>query len=104
MLSFEASARGNAEHGADWQVIGFRAAAPVVMVLEDGSLWVVDQNGVRRTLNAPAVTTWDTGEWVAYGAEGPAKFKDYWAPRVSETGFHPCGPVDAPPGLPPEWG
>lgn len=103
MLSFEANAHGRGEHRSDWQVLGYRAAAPWMMVLEDGSLWVMDQEGVRHTLNAPSVVIWDTGEWVAYGSEGPAKYKDYWAPRASETGYHPCGPIDAPPGLPPKW-
>lgn len=104
MLSFEASARGRGEYRrGGWRVVGFRVAAPHVLVLEDGSLWVTDQEGVRHTLDAPTVVIWDTGEWVSYGSEGPAKFKDYWHPRVSETGFHPCGPPEAPPGLPPQW-
>lgn len=103
VLSFEANAHGGGEHRSDWQVVAFRAAAPTVMVLEDGSLWIMDQEGVRHTLNAPSVVSWDTGDWVAYGSEGRTKFKDYWAPRVSGTGFHPCGPTDAPRGLPPKW-
>jgi hypothetical protein len=103
MLRFEADGSGSAEHHGIWQVEGFRAAASVVVVVEGGSLWVLDQQGTRHELNAPGVVAWDTGEWVAYGSEGPVTFKDYWAPRVSEAGFHPCGPVGAPKGLPPEW-
>jgi hypothetical protein len=105
MLRFEANSRGSSEHLDDgsWWVEGFRAAAPMVMVIEDDSVWVVDQQGVRHALNAPSVVVWDTGEWVEYGSEGPAKIKDYWARRVSGTGFHPCGPGDAPRGLPPQW-
>jgi hypothetical protein len=102
VLKFEANSRGGSQHLGDssWWVEGFRTAAPMVMAIEDGSVWVVNQEGVRRTLNAPSVVVWDTGEWVEYGSEGPAKIKDYWAPRVSRTGFHPCGPEDAPRGLP----
>ena len=105
MLGFEAESRGSSEHhgGGSWRVEGFRAASPIVMVVESGTVWIMDQRGVRHTLNAPSVVAWDMGEWVAYGSEGPAKIKDYWAPRMSETGFHPCGPVDASRGLPPEW-
>ena len=103
MLKFEANGSGSAEHSGHWRVEGFRAAAPVVMVVERGSLWVMDQQGTRHPLHAPGVVSWDTGEWVAYGSEGPSATRDYWAPRMSETGFHPCGPVDAPKGAPPEW-
>lgn len=105
MLRFEANSRGNFEHHGDssWWAGEFRAAAPIVMVIEDGTVWVMDQEGVRHALKAPSVVIWDTGDWVAYGSEGLGKSKDYWAPRVTETGFHPCGPVDAPRGLPPEW-
>jgi len=103
MLKFEANGSGRAEHSGNWRVEGFRAAAPVVMVVERGSLWVMDQQGTRHPLHAPGVVSWDTGEWVAYGSEGPSATRDYWAPRVSETGFHPCGPVDAAMGAPPEW-
>lgn len=97
---FEANARGSGEHHSDgvWRVEGFRAAAPTVMVIEDGSVWAVDQQGVRRTLNAPSVVIWNTGEWVEYGSEAHAKIKDYWAPRVSDSGFHPCGPEGSPRG------
>ena len=104
MLTFEANGRGSSEHHGDgsWRIEGFRAAAPVVMAIEDGSIWVVDQQGVRHAVTGPGVVVWDTGEWVEYGSEGPAKTKDYWAPRVSGTGFHPCGPVDAPRGVPPQ--
>lgn len=73
------------------------------MVVERGSVWVMDQQGGRHELDAPGVVAWETGEWVAYGSDGPAAFKDYWAPRLSEAGFHPCGPVDAPRGSPPGW-
>ena len=105
MLKFEANSHGSAEqHGSgSWRIKGFRAASPIVMVVESGSVWVPDQGGVRHTLNAPSVVAWQTGEWVAYGSDGPASIKEYWAPRVSESGFHPCGPEDAPRGLPPEW-
>lgn len=103
MLRFEANSRGSSGHHGDgsWWVEGFRAAGPIVMLVEDGSVWVMDQQGVRHALDAPGVVVWDTGDWVAYGSEGPAKIKDYWAPRASETGFHPCGPMGAPRGLPP---
>jgi len=66
-------------------------------------LHIANQQGVRHALNAPSVVVWDTGEWVEHGSEGPAEIKDYWARRVSGTGFHPCGPGDAPRGLPPQW-
>ena len=103
MLRFEAAAHGSAQQRGIWRTVGFRAAAPVVMVVESGSVWVMDQQGVQHSVNAPGVVTWDTGEWVSYGSDGPATLKDYWASRVSDTGFHPCGPIDAPKGTPPEW-
>jgi hypothetical protein len=103
MLRFEVNSRGSSEHHGhgSWWVEGFRAAAPVIAVIEDDSVWVADQQGARHAVNAPSVVAWDTGEWVQYGSEGPAKIKDYWAPRVADTGFHPCGPEDAPRGVPP---
>ena len=106
MLRFKANSRGSSEHHSDgsWRVEGFRAAAAIVTVVEGGSIWILDQRGVRQALRAPSVVIWDTGEWVEYGSEGPAKIVDYWAPRESSTGFHPCGPEDAPPGLPPQSG
>jgi hypothetical protein len=94
MLRFEANSHGNSEHHGDgsWRIEGFRAAGPIVMSVEGGSIWVIDQQGARHALDSPAVVVWDTGDWVAYGSGGPAKVKDYWAPRVSDIGFHPCGP------------
>jgi hypothetical protein len=74
---------------------GYRAAGPVVMVIEEGSIWVLDQHGTQQELSAPGVVIWDTGEWVEYGSENPARTAYYWAPRVSDTGFHPCSPDDA---------
>jgi hypothetical protein len=103
MLRFEVGARGSAEHNGIWGTVGFRAAAPVVMVVESGSVWVMDQQGDQQVVNAPGVMVWDTGEWVSYGSDGHATVKDYWASRVSDTGFHPCGPINAPKGTPPEW-
>jgi hypothetical protein len=38
---------------------------------------VTDQQGVWHAQDAPGVVVWDTGDWVAYGSEGPAKIKDY---------------------------
>jgi hypothetical protein len=101
MLRFHANSRGSSRPDGNWWVEGFRAAGPIVMLVEDGSVWVMDQQGARHALDSPGVVVWDTGDWVAYGSEGPAKVKDYWAPRVSEIGFHPCGPMDASRGLPP---
>jgi hypothetical protein len=103
MMSFQVHASGRVDHHGTWQVEGFRASSPIVMVLEEGSIWVTNQQGDRQTLGATGVVVWDTGDWVEYGSEVPARFKDYWAPRVSSTGYHPCGPIDAPPGLPPGW-
>jgi hypothetical protein len=99
MLTFEAStSRGIT--GGSWKLEGYRAAGPVVMVIEHGSIWVADQHGVRQRLGAPGVVMWDTGDWVQYGSDGPTELKEYWAPRQSAIGFHPCGPVDAPRGTP----
>jgi hypothetical protein len=110
MFMFKAQSQGSSRQQdsgtprIDAVKVGFRASAPVIIVVQDGSAWVMGQQGEVHTLKAPSVVGWDTGEWVAYGHDGPGEILDFWAPRVSETGFHPCGPEDAEPGSPPSRG
>lgn len=60
LLFHEVSADGGT-HTGTWQLVGFRASAPVTMVLEEDSMWITDQQGARHALAAPGVVVWETG-------------------------------------------
>jgi len=68
------------------QVHGVRAPGRIVMVVREGSAWVLLEDGSRKNLIAPSVVTWEPGEWVEYGSntgEG-CKTESYGAEDFSE--------------------
>ena len=40
------------------------------MVVQEGSGWVLRQEGTRKNLTAASVVIWEPGEWVEYGSYG----------------------------------
>jgi hypothetical protein len=66
---------------------GFRAPGRMVMVLRDGSGWVMSQDGAPEPVVAVTVVAWDAGDWVAYGSDGSSEFKAdlYWATDMPEN-------------------
>lgn len=65
---------------------GVRAPGRVIMVLQEGSGWVMRQNGVREDIAAKTVVFWDADDWMEYGSDGCDKFKaeSYWSADFSE--------------------
>jgi hypothetical protein len=65
---------------------GFRAPGHMIMVVRDGSGWVMNQDGVPEPVDAVTVVAWDAGDWVAYGSDGSGEFKAdlYWATDMTE--------------------
>ena len=77
------------EHGAhrplgNFRVVGHRAPGPGVLVVKEGTGWVLGQDGSREDIDAMSVVTWDTGDWVEYGSDGGFKTDGYWAAQESE--------------------
>jgi hypothetical protein len=71
------------------RVHGLRAPGRIVMVVREGSGWVVLQNGTRENPTATSVVTWEPGEWVEYGCNAGEGWKSesYWAEDLSEEGW-----------------
>lgn len=65
---------------------GLRAPGHIVMVVHEGSGWVLRQDGTREDLSAESVVIWNPGDWVEYGSDSGGKFKSesYWAADLSE--------------------
>jgi hypothetical protein len=65
---------------------GIRAPGRIVMVVREGSGWVLLQDGTRENLTATSVVTWEPGEWVEYGADAGEGWKteSYWAEDLSD--------------------
>ena len=114
MRTFKVKACG---HGAmtahpamkEFRVGGYRAPGPGVMVVQDGSGWVMRSDGSREDIDAKSVVIWDTGDWVEYGGSGALRTCDYWAAiepleewqsRMAEIAG-PGGSEDPEPGAPP---
>lgn len=49
---------------------GFRAPGRIVLVVQQGTGWVVREDGGRDVLDAKSVVIYDTGDWVEYGSDG----------------------------------
>ena len=71
---------GSASSQNDYQVVGHRAHGPGVLVLEEGSGWLIAENGSRQEISAKTVVMWDAGDWVEFGTNNSSlfKFRDYW--------------------------
>jgi hypothetical protein len=67
-------------------VHGLRAPGRIVMIVREGSGWVLLQDGARENLTATSVVTREPGEWVEYGANTGEGWKSesYWARDLSE--------------------
>jgi hypothetical protein len=65
---------------------GFRAPGPIVMVLQEGTGWVLRQDGSRETVEGPSVVIFDTGDWFEYGTNSNSgvKIDSYWETDLSE--------------------
>ena len=65
---------------------GLRAPGRIIMVVQEGSGWVLRQDGTHADVAAKSVVTWDTGDWVEYGCDGSSEFKfeSYWEAYLSE--------------------
>ena len=84
MVTFKVKYWGTAERRphptlAGGQVVGYRAPGPGVLVVQEGTGWVMRQDGSRENIDAKSVVMWDTGDWVEYGSDGAFKTCDYWA-------------------------
>lgn len=69
-----------------WRIHGRRTPGRVVMVIQEGSCWVLRDDGTREDLTAKSVVIWEPGEWVEYGGEGSESYKieGYWSQDLSE--------------------
>jgi len=89
MRTFKVKAHGHGEVKAHpamtaFQIAGYRAPGPGVMVVQEGAGWVRRPDGSREDISATSVVMWDTGDWVEYGSDGALKTRDYWAATVPE--------------------
>jgi hypothetical protein len=64
-----------------FQVVGYRAPGPGVVIVEEGTGWVGLPDGSRENLTAKSVVVYETNDWVEYGSDGtePFRTRDYWA-------------------------
>lgn len=69
---------------------GYPAPGHVVMILREGSGWVVGEDGSPSVIAAPTVVTWHPGDWIEYGSDGSGEFKAefFWAADLPEQDRH----------------
>jgi hypothetical protein len=90
MQTFTAKRRDETDYPPNpWgesRVHGVRAPGRIVMVVREGSGWVLLQDGTRENLTATSVVTWASGEWVEYGTNAGEglKTESHWAEDLSE--------------------
>src|SRR5258708_15567368 len=72
--------------GTKYQALGHRAPGVGVLVVEEGTGWVMGQDGMREAIGAKSVVMWDVGDWVEYGSDDGLKAEEYWAAREPEGG------------------
>jgi|SRR5579859_8093147 len=73
-----------ASPGGRYQVLGYRAIGAGVLVVQEGTGWVMGQDGTREAIAARSVVLWDAGEWVEYGSEDGLESEEYWEAREPE--------------------
>ena len=67
------------------RVHGVRAPGRIVMVVREGSGWILLPDGSRENLPATSVVIWEPGEWIEYGTGSDAgKTESYWAEDLTE--------------------
>jgi hypothetical protein len=65
--------------GTKYQVLGRRAPGVGVLVVQEGTGWVMRQDGSREIIRAKSVVIWDSGEWVEYGSDDGLSADEFWA-------------------------
>jgi hypothetical protein len=49
---------------------GFRAPGRTVLVVREGTGWVLGQGGDREALDAKTVVIYESGDWIEYASDG----------------------------------
>ena len=80
-MEYKANAGGP---GGKYQALGRRAPGDGVLVVQEGTGWVMGQDGTRERLSAKSVVMWSAGEWVEYGSDDGLKAEEYWAVQEPE--------------------
>jgi hypothetical protein len=81
VMEYKASAGGP---GGKYQVLGHRAPGDGVLVVQEGTGWVMGHDGTREAVSAKSVVMWGAGEWVEYGSDDGLKAEEYWAVQEPE--------------------
>jgi hypothetical protein len=68
-------------------VAGFRAPGQVCLILQNGSGWLISENGERLPIEAKAVVLWEPGDWVEYETAGGSESEAdiYWSADFTEV-------------------
>ena len=70
--------------GTKYRALGRRAAGAGVLVVHEGTGWVLGPDGTREAISAKSVVMWDAGQWVEYGSDDGLKAEEYWAAQEPE--------------------
>jgi len=70
--------------GAKYRVLGRQAPGAGVLVVQEGTGWVMGQDGTREAIGAKTVVMWDAGDWVEYGSDDGLKTEEYWEAQEPE--------------------
>jgi hypothetical protein len=70
--------------GGKFRVPGRRAPGAGVLVVQEGTGWVMEQDGTREAVSAKSVVVWEAGEWVEYGSDDGLEAEEYWAAQEPE--------------------
>jgi hypothetical protein len=93
MLSFPCASSGRGDStgqkSPSWQVTGFIASSHIVLVVEEGDVWVKREVDDIEAFAAPHVLVWAPGDWVEYGSLRGMTERSYFGPRERSEGWHP---------------
>ncbi len=67
MRTFKADRWEHLEFVIEGRAHGFRAPGTIVLVVQEGTGWVMRQDGSRETVEEKSVVIFDTGDWLEYG-------------------------------------
>ena len=65
--------------GTKYRVLGRHAPGAGVLVVQEGTGWVMGQDGTREAISAKTVVMWAAGEWLEYGSDDGLTAEEYWA-------------------------
>jgi hypothetical protein len=65
--------------GSKYEAVGRRAPGAGVLVVQEGTGWVMTQDGRREAVSAKSVVVWEAGDWVEYGSSDGLVAEEYWA-------------------------